>query len=96
MGFWTDVKSEYNRLAELQARSIPSEDNSQAVLTESDVDSFLKAADERTKPKSIEQVREILRRKNPVRMARLQSDSRWLRRQMKKMGLNPEDARWLL
>lgn len=38
----------------------------------------------------------ILRQKNFVRMSRMEKDFRWMKREMKKMGLNPEDARYLL
>lgn len=37
-----------------------------------------------------------LKSRNPVRVNRLQRDYRWVQKQMKKMGLNPEDARELL
>ena len=37
-----------------------------------------------------------LKSKNLVRAYRVKSDYRWMQRELKKLGLNPEDARWLL
>lgn len=56
------------------------------------------AADGRKPPKpaTIEEVRAALRRINPVKWHNVQSDYRWVQKQMKKMGLNPEDARFIL
>lgn len=48
------------------------------------------------KPRTREEVRAALRRRNPVRWAQCRSDLRWAERQMKKLGLNPEDARFML
>lgn len=47
-------------------------------------------------PSGVEAIRSAVRQKNPVRWARLQREFRWMQRRMKKMGLNPEDARWIL
>lgn len=41
-------------------------------------------------------IQTTIRESNPIRWARLQRDYRWVQRRMKKMGLNPEDARWIL
>lgn len=41
-------------------------------------------------------LREMFEKKHPWRMARMSRDLNWLENQMKKMGLNPEDARYLL
>lgn len=48
------------------------------------------------KPETRSQVQAMLRRSNPVRWAQCQGDLRWAQRQMKKLGLNPEDARFML
>ncbi len=41
-------------------------------------------------------LRHIIQNKNPVRWRRLQSDLRWMERQLVKLGRNPKEARWLL
>lgn len=66
-------------------------------LTERDVNAMYEAAIKRPKPiRNREQIRQIMCDKNPWRWRRLQSDMRWLRRQMKRAGFDPEDARWLV
>jgi hypothetical protein len=47
------------------------------------------------KPLTMEDVKALLRQRNPVRWWRLQNDFKWMQRQLRKMGRNPEDARWL-
>ena len=47
-------------------------------------------------PKNIESVRRLIRHRNPVRWYNLQRDFKWVQKEMKKMGLNPEDARYIL
>jgi hypothetical protein len=46
--------------------------------------------------RTFETVRKQMRARNPVRFALMQRDLRWLQKQMKKAGYNPEDARFLL
>lgn len=41
-------------------------------------------------------VRRELQSRNKVRWNRLQGDFAWMKKELKKMGLNPEDARWYL
>lgn len=65
-------------------------------LGESDIASFETATRARRVPKNKEEILLHLKQKNPVRMYRMKRDFRWMQRQMKKMGLNPEDARELL
>lgn len=66
-------------------------------LEVADVDSFMDAADRRRiPPQTKEQVIEIIKKKNSYRWWRLRHDYKWLRRQMKKLGLSPDDARELL
>lgn len=48
------------------------------------------------KPETWAEVRRAISHENPVRWAQMQSEFRWLKRKMKKMGLNPEDARYVL
>ncbi len=47
---------------------------------------------ERTRDK----IRDFFQARNRWRWNRLQRDYAWLRKEMKKVGLNPEDARYLL
>lgn len=47
-------------------------------------------------PQTIEEARRRIRKLNPVMWALVKSDYKWLKNQMKKVGLNPEDARFLL
>ncbi len=47
---------------------------------------------ERTRAK----IRDFFQARNRWRWNRLQRDYAWLRKEMKKVGLNPEDARYLL
>jgi hypothetical protein len=65
-------------------------------LTDEDYDSFDQAADQRQPQLSRGKIEAELNRRNHHRMWRLRRDYRWVQKQMGKMGLNPEDARWLL
>lgn len=71
-------------------------------LDDDDYESFFSAADarpRRTTPRSPQTRADIiaaLEKKNSYRMWRLNHDYKWLRRQMKKMGHDPDDARELL
>jgi hypothetical protein len=47
-------------------------------------------------PRTIEDARKRLQAANPVKYRFLKRDFKWAQKEMKKMGLNPEDARWLL
>lgn len=65
-------------------------------LDEHTIESFMAASEKRPQQMTIDLLQAKLKRKNPVRWNRLQSDMRWMRRQMVRMGRNPDDARWLL
>jgi hypothetical protein len=72
-------------------------------LDPQDISSYLDAATERvahpSKPKSksgVDALRAYLDHTHSVRMFRMRVDLRWLQRQCKKYGVNPEDARWLI
>ena len=67
-------------------------------LDQGDFDDLFGSADDidRRPPARIEELRKEIARSNPMRWLSLQTDLRWLKRQMKKRGMNPEDARWLL
>lgn len=51
---------------------------------------------EPSRPQTIEEARQRIRKLNPIMWALVKSDYKWLKHQMKKVGLNPEDARFLL
>lgn len=65
-------------------------------LSTDDIESFHDAADHRKGPLTQDQIISVLKLRNWVRWHRLQSDFKWLQKQYKKMGLNPDDARYLL
>jgi hypothetical protein len=48
------------------------------------------------KPKTRADIIAELKRRNPHRWWRVNHDYRWLKRRMKKMGYNPDDAKELL
>lgn len=47
-------------------------------------------------PKTLTSIRTLIKNKNPVRWWQLQRDFKWVQKEMKKMGLNPDDARYIL
>ena len=68
-------------------------------VTEKEVGDWLGAAEQRERkirPRTADAIRLELRRRNYVRYWRLQRDFKWMQKEMKRMGLNPEDARNLL
>ncbi len=61
------------------------------------VDSFFEAAEQRPKrPQNRDELIELIKKNNSYRWWRLQHDYKWLRRQLKKNGYNPDEARELL
>lgn len=66
------------------------------LLDDDDIESFWSASDKRTRPLERHEILAYLERKNSVRMWQLRRNFKWMQKQMKKMGLNPEDARELL
>jgi hypothetical protein len=50
----------------------------------------------RGQQRTIETVRKQIRFKNPIRWIQLEHDIKWVQKEMKKLGLNPEDWRSLL
>lgn len=68
-------------------------------LTEDDRLAWYDAASEREKairPQTIADVQALVRNRNPIRWRQLQGHYRWLQKEMKRLGLNPEDARYML
>lgn len=66
------------------------------LLDDGDVDSFFAAAEARRPQLTREQIIAKIEARNPHRWWRIQYDYKWLCKQMKRMGLNPDDARELL
>lgn len=46
--------------------------------------------------RKLEDVRQAVQKKSPRRWARIQRDYKWAEKQMLKLGLNPEDTRFIL
>lgn len=70
--------------------------NEKRRLREEDIVSFYAAAEQRKGPMTRDEMLAALERKNSYRMWRIRHDFKWLKKQVKKMGHNPEDARELL
>jgi hypothetical protein len=67
---------------------------------EDEVQGWFNSADEReqkspVKPLNNQQRHNYLRAKNPVRYYRMRSDMRWAMKLYVKLGLDPEEVRWL-
>lgn len=58
-----------------------------------DVISFEEATIKQSEPRNVKQIRAELTKRNYVRMYRLDRDVAWLKRTLRRMGLNPEDWR---
>lgn len=69
-------------------------------LTYEDRESWADAQDERMSapppPKKIEDIQALIRNRNPVKWHQVRKDFRWVQKEMKRLGLNPEDARFIL
>lgn len=74
----------------------PTPDNQPRTLDDADYVSWFAAADRRTDPLSRDELIVEIKKRNPHRWWRIQYDYKWLRRQMKRLGQNPDDARELL
>ena len=90
MGSWTGLGKRFDNWLFDQKHEYDS-----TVTFETD-DGWDAAADSRMRPRSKTEIVAALNQKNSYRMWRLRHDFKWLQRQMKKMGYNPEDARELL
>lgn len=65
-------------------------------VTVEDRASFFDAAANAKPPKNIEEMRQRIANKNPVRWSRLQREMKWAGKEAIKMGMSPEDVRWIL
>lgn len=70
--------------------------NKKRPLREEDVLGFFEATEHRSAPMTRDQVIAAIEKKNSYRWWRIRHDYKWLKRQMKKLGQNPDDARELL
>lgn len=64
-------------------------------LTDEDMSSWFAAAERQDgyqPPRGREAVRRHLTKRNAVRFWRLKRDYKWLRKELAKIGINPEDA----
>ena len=92
MGLWTDFIVAYNsKRDEQRAKAEP------RPLTEQDRVSWYSAQDRRTSNlRDMDAVKALIRQRNPIRWRCLRKDFAWMQKEMKRLGLNPEDARYLL
>lgn len=67
-------------------------------LTPEDRESWYDAASQRPEAneRTIENLKLLIRNRNPVRWWRIRNDYKWLQREMLRLGMSPEDARFLL
>jgi hypothetical protein len=59
-------------------------------------DGWFESADMRVKPLTHDEIIKAVKKRGSFRWWRLNHDYKWLKKQMKKMGYSPEDARELL
>lgn len=77
----------------------PQKSNKRRNLTDQDYIDMHAALNERERlvdPDEILRMREVLRVRNPVRWWSLQREFKWAQKEMKRLGLNPDNARYLL
>jgi hypothetical protein len=65
-------------------------------LTDTDRMGWYEAAAHSKPPRSAEQIKAELKRRNYWRWRTMRRDFKYFQKRMKKMGLNPDDLRWLL
>lgn len=71
--------------------------NAKYILDDAMIDSFFEAADSRkARPVDRDGIIDLIKSKNSYRWWRLNHDYKWLRKEMKRLGYNPDDARELL
>lgn len=63
-----------------------------------EVTDWIEIASKREPPRRRDKasLQNYLKAKNPWRWAALQRDLRWAERELGKLGMNPEDARWIV
>lgn len=70
--------------------------NQKRRLNDEDVLGFFTAADSRSGAMTRDEVIAAIEKRNAYRLWRIRHDFKWLQKQMKKLGQNPDDARELL
>ena len=84
---------------EALANPQPKKSNRPRDLTPEDYaewDAALNSRAESIHPRNLAEVRFAVKSKNPIRWMQLQRDLKWVGKELKKLGLNPEDARYIL
>jgi hypothetical protein len=84
MGLWTDFITEYKRRRR-QLHPDPMDITYEERLARPYWNQFERR-----------DIRDKIRRKNPIRWNRLERDMVWLRRELLNLGLDPDQARWLV
>jgi len=76
----------------------PHASNRQRFLTDKDLDGWLDAASKRNPPRARDRrtLREYLQARNRRKWFRLQRSLRWAEKELSKLGMNPEDVRWII
>lgn len=94
MSWMNELKREFRKYEERQYKY-----GDRAPLSEADVDSFITASETKPNKKVVSSKEDIIshmKKSNWVRYRRLQKDYKWLQGRMRELGLNPEEARWIL
>lgn len=63
------------------------------VPTDQEYEDWLNSTPENSRPSDI---KEYLKSRNPYRWSRIHKDLKWLEKELSKLGMNPDDARWYL
>lgn len=95
MGLWSDIKQAVQDAED--AKNIRS--SNPRDLTEYDRAGWADAQDAReaaVTPRTVNSAQRLIRQRNPVKYRRLEKDFKWLQKEMVRIGLNPEDARYIL
>ena len=95
MGLFADVSIWWRTMEEAGRPA----SNQRRDLTDEDRLAWDEAQDQRmrkTKPETLDDIRALIRHRNPIRWRQVQKDYRWVQKEMKRLGLNPEDARYIL
>lgn len=66
------------------------------MLDDAMVDSFMEAADQRKGPRTKAEILAIIKKRNGYRLWRIRHDYKWLQKEMRRLGYNPDDAKELL
>jgi hypothetical protein len=95
-GIWREVMN--NVRYESAARKAKDQDKEPRLITDEDISSWQAASSLRipTKKMTPEVMWRMLSDKNPVRARRLRKDFQWAQKQASKLGLNPQDVRFIL